>query len=254
VSPRRDVEGEIYAQLYGEPPEASDPAATRVIGDEPDEPRAPQDPDWPPPHRPSWFEAAVAATAARMAGVKTAVHSARTRAAPAGRLTEGRRGLAIGAVAAAVIALGVVAGLSVGSGDEPARGPGVAAGPPPSGQSAQAVASEAREARRRRAVRRAARRRAARRADRRRAAQRPEASRAEAAEAAETPATPSETELLCVEGQGCAPRGTVVRPRARDDDADERPAERDKVDEPSARRDLNVDSGDDDPEDLDVFE
>jgi len=185
-----------------------------------------------------------------MADVKTAVHSARTRAAPAGRLTEGRRGLAIGAVAAAVIALGVVAGLSVGSGDEPARGPGVAAGPPPSGQSAQAVASEAREARRRRAVRRAARRRAARRADRRRAAQRPEASRAEAAEA---PATPSETELLCVEGQGCAPRGAVVRPRARDDD-DGRRTERDKVDEPSARSDLDVDTGDDDPEDLDVFE
>lgn len=251
MSPRRDVEGEIYAQLYGEPPEASDPAATRVIGDEPDEPRAPQDPDRPPPHRPSWFEAAVAATATLMAGVKTAVHSARTRAAPAGRFTEGHRGLAIGAVAAAVIALGVVAGLSVGSGDEPARGPGVAAGPSPSGQPAQAVASEAREARRRRAERRAARRQAARRrAKRRKAAQRAEASRAEAAEA---PAKPSGIELLCVEGQGCAPRGTVVRPRARDDD-DGRRVERNKVDEPSARTDLDVDSGDDDPEDLDVFE
>ncbi len=134
MSPRRDVEEEIYAQLYGEPPEASDPAATRVIGDEPDEPRAPQDPARPPPHRPSWFEAAVAATAARMAGLKTAVRSARARATPPGALGRERRGLAIGAVAASVIALGVVAGLSLGSGDEPARGPGVAAGPPPSGQ------------------------------------------------------------------------------------------------------------------------
>ncbi|MBA3420585.1 MAG: hypothetical protein H0U12_01600, partial [Thermoleophilaceae bacterium] len=153
VTPRRDVEGEIYAQLYGEPSEPEDPGATRVIdGDHRTRPVR-EDPE-PEPPRPRALEALGLAAVARVGSVKKALRSARAqglrdavRSTRAPRLREslrsaraqslrdavqsargraadrlrGREGrAALGALAAALVGLVLVAGLSSGSG-EPQR-------------------------------------------------------------------------------------------------------------------------------------
>lgn len=247
MSPRRDVEGEIYAQLYGEPPEAPADGVTRVISDEVYGWEAPLGPERPPPPPLSRFDAALAGAAAWLSGAKASVHTARPTQGPRLMPAAGHRGLAIGALLAAVLALGVVA-VSSGSDERSPSALRIAAAPPPSDPVAQVLASEAREARRERA-------------SRRRAARRRAADRAEARRADEAPARESQREatVVCVEGQGCLPPGAVVSrqpDRSSDqssDGAGGQPTER-SGDEPSAGgAGVNVDTSNvDDAGDIDV--
>ena len=199
MSPRRDVEGEIYAQLYGEPPDAPADGVTRVISDELYGQEAPLGPERPPTPPLSRFDAALAAAAAWLSGAKASVHSARPSQGPRLMSPTGHRGLAIGALVTAVLALGAVA-VSAGSDQRSPSAPRIAAAPPPSDPVAQVLATEAHEARRERAARR--------RAARRRAADRAEARRAREAEARESQ---REATLVCAEGRGCLPPDTVAR-------------------------------------------
>ena len=78
MTPRRDVEEEIYAQLYGEPSERRDPASPRVIDGEHRTRPLPEDPE-PEPRRPRRLQALGLAAAAGAQSVKEALRSARAR-------------------------------------------------------------------------------------------------------------------------------------------------------------------------------
>lgn len=153
VPPRRDVEGEIYAQLYGKPSEPPDPGATRVIGPEPRELPPRLEPEPPPPPRRTRIHRLGLALGARFGRLASAVGTARARAATAPARRRERRAIALGALLAGVVALGAVAGLSVGSGGESPRPAAPPSEPSAAERAADVAAAEARESRRRRAAR-----------------------------------------------------------------------------------------------------
>ncbi len=250
MPPRRDVEREVYAQLYGEPPETSDGEPTRVIGDRVRELRPPEEPEppQPPPPRLSKLDDALSWAAAQARVLKATVRSGRARVAPRSAPASRGRPLAAGAIAAALLALGVVGAFSGGSRGAPEPRATASAAPSPSGESRRAAANEAREARRRQLSRR-------RRAARRRAAERAEARRAEA-DQVQAQAPPRGTAMRCAEGQECVGEGTVVRRTQSNGDGDEgRSSARQEVDEPSGDDgdDFEVDTSDaDDAENINI--
>lgn len=261
MTPRRDVEGEIYAQLYGEPSEPQDPGSTRVIdGDHRTHPVREE----PEPEPPSPLEALGLAAAARARSVKEALDSARAqglrdalrstratglrdavrsaraqglrdalRSAP-GRAADGLAGrerrLTLGALAVALIGLVLIAGLSSGSGDEPPR----VAGPPPGAVANELAAdSEARKARAREARSRKARRRRA--AAKRRREERTVASVYQApADDSSSADQAQTTDVRCPEDSGCVARSEDEPRPTRDDEP--RPTRDDEEAEQSDRR------------------
>lgn len=248
VPPRRDVEGEIYAQLYGEPSGAAEPGATRVIGPRelpaaragwsPEHDESPEQAEWfgyaEPSGRAEWpgrvrwskqtegperaeapgqpestarsgrarLAALVVAARARARQLTRSVTAPRPGIGPTFARPRERRTVALGALAAGLIGLTAVAGLSLGSGGEPRPAAAPAADSSAAERAAEAAAArqarEAREARRRSAARK-------RRAARRRAREEREAAaRASGSSGGSEPSTQSGTAAsACSAGAGC---------------------------------------------------
>jgi hypothetical protein len=221
VPPRRDVEEQVYAQLYGEPSEPCGGEPKRVIGDRVRELPAREELEPAPvPPRLSRLDDALSWAAAQVFVFRRAAHSGRAGIARAGASARGGRPLALAGVTAAIFMLVAVAVLSGGSPDAPEPRAAASSAPDRSAERKQTVAREAREARRRRAARR-------KRAARRRAAERAEDRRAEAAAARER----ETVKLVCVEGAGCVPPGTVIKRRAPAEDGERSSASADGDDD-----------------------
>jgi hypothetical protein len=267
VTPRRDVEEEIYAQLYGERSKPRDPRSRRVIdGDHRLRP-AREDPEPAPPRlralealglvaaagvrsvkemlssaRAQSLRDAARSTRARgrrdgvrstrTQGLREMVHSARARATDELGSLERRAGL--GALAVGLLVL--VTGLSASFLEEPHR----VAGPPPepaanqpAADSAAREAREAREARRRRArSRRAA---AERRREERAAVNSDQAPADDTYPSTQAPPT----DVVCPENIGCTPQSSLGQQPTNESEHVEQ-SDRATVDRPRAHTGFDI--------------